>query len=53
MLFIGLAHSQSSGPVDGPLRLMGKSIIVRGPGLADTGGQSYPTIDRLSPPGPL
>lgn len=53
MLFIGLVHSQSSRPVDGPLGLMGNSIILRGSGLADTGGQSDPTIDWLSPPGPL
>lgn len=53
MLFIGLVHSQSSRPVDGPLGLMGNRIILRGSGLADTSGQSDPTIDWLSPPGPL
>lgn len=45
MLFIGLVHSQSSRPVDGPLGLMGNSIILRGSGLADTSGHNYPTID--------
>lgn len=49
MLFIGLVHSQRSRRVDGPLGLMGNSIILRGPGLADTSGQRYPIIDRLSP----
>lgn len=53
MLFIGLVYSQSSRLVDGPLGLMGNSIIPCGSGLSAARGQSYPTIDWLSPPGPI